>query len=68
MRTTCSIWNLAALHAGVLKKADVENLPSLQVYGVTEDQVLKLCRTFEANGPHNMNGSLPISSCQFSVF
>ena len=43
-------------------------LARLQFYGVTEDQILKLCRTIEANGPHNMNGAPPMNSRQFSVF
>jgi hypothetical protein len=40
----------------------------LQHYGITEDQILKLCRTIEANNPHNMNGAPPMISHQFPVF
>ena len=39
-------------------------LARLQFYGVTEDQILKLCRTIEAYDPHNMNGAPPMNSHQ----
>src|SRR5207249_4671590 len=109
---------LAAFHAAVLKKTDVENLSyseaayalmngidisqkvddknkqlndaimkvqmvnlfsarhndaiyalmKLQFYGITENQILKTCRSIEANGLYNMNGARPMNSRQFSVF
>jgi len=43
-------------------------LARLQFYGVTEDQILKLCRTIEADGLYNMNGAPTMNSHQFSVF
>ena len=116
---------MAALHAAIIKKADLENLPygeaayalmkeidtsekvsdakkqlidaqkqlyetvmqinmvkqilarqndavialaKLQFYGVKEDQILKMCRFIETNGPYNMNGAPTMNSHQFSVF
>jgi len=116
---------MAALHAAIIKKADLENLPygeaayalmkgidtsekvsdakkqlihaqkqlyetvmqinmvkqilarqndavialaKLQFYGVKEDQILKTCRSIEANGLYNMNGAPTMNSHQFSVF
>ena len=43
-------------------------LAKLQFYGVKEDQILKTCRSIEANGLYNMNGAPPMNSRQFSVF
>jgi len=43
-------------------------LMKLQFYGVKEDQILKTCRSIEANGFYNLNGAPPMKSRQFSVF
>ena len=109
---------MIALHAAIIKKADMENLPfgtaayslmegidmsskladmkghlndawkriqmvnllsarqkdaiivlmKLLQSGITEDQILKTCRSIEANGLYNMNGAPQINSRQFSVF
>ena len=43
-------------------------LMKLQFYGITENQILKTCRSIEANGLYNMNGAPQMNSRQFSVF
>ena len=50
------------------QKDAITTLMRLQFYGVKEDQILKTCRSIEANGLYNMNGAPQMNSRQFSVF
>jgi DNA repair exonuclease SbcCD ATPase subunit len=34
-------------------------LMKLQCYGITDDQILRMCRIIEVNGHHNINGIVP---------
>ena len=45
----------------------INTFMKLRLYGMTEDQILKTCRSIEANGPRNMNGTPSIKS-EYSVF
>ena len=50
------------------QKDAISTLMRLQFYGIKEDQILKTCRSIEANGLYNMNGAPTMNSHQFSVF